>query len=197
MRLVLLILTLFAIQSTDATRIRLLLRDETGAGVAGATVTLRRENGSSLDLVTNTDGVAVSDALPGGAVWLMRGQRADGTPLIADSAPADAGFRLVLIPGQVRDALLRLDGDRIVLDPDMIFTSDERARPPTVAALAATVPPLGAVAQPVVAAARLTEETPTEQTTFGLLWCVGLFGVLLLVGAVVIARMRVQQQRHR
>ncbi len=74
----------------------------------------------------------------------MSGQRADGTKLVADSYPANAGFRLVLIPGQVRDALLRLDGNRIVLDPEMIFSPGDPGEiaPPAPAQLAATVAPI-------------------------------------------------------
>ena len=135
-----------------APRIRLLLRDERDAGVAGATLDLRTDNGQMLQLTTDANGVAVSNALAGKAVWLMSGQRADGTRLVADSYPADAGFRLVLIPGQVRDALLRLDGDHIVLDPDMIFSPGDPGEiaPPTPAQLAATVAPISADVPPIV-----------------------------------------------
>src|SRR3712207_8461507 len=44
---------------------------------------------------------------------LFRSRRSDGRVLVADSIPAEDGFRLALISGQARDALLRLDGDRI------------------------------------------------------------------------------------
>src|SRR5262245_42061062 len=102
MRLFLLTLILFSsLQQSGAARIRLLLRPESDAGVAGATLTLRTENGQTLHLTTDANGVAVSNELAGKAVWLMSGQRADGTRLVADSYPADVGFRLALIPGQV------------------------------------------------------------------------------------------------
>ena len=148
MRLLLLTLILFSsLQQSDAPRIRLLLRDETDAGVAGAVLKLRTENGEALHLTTDASGVAVSNVLAGSVVWLMGGQRADGTLLVADSYPADAGFRLVLIPGQVRDALLRLDGDHIVLDPDMIFSPEDPNAPrPTPPQLMATVAPLSTAA---------------------------------------------------
>ena len=153
MRRFLLILILFSsLQQMGAPRIRLLLRDESDAGVAGATLDLRTDNGQMLQLTTDANGVAVSNELPGKAVWLMGGQRADGTRLVADSYPADAGFRLVLIPGQVRDALLRLDGDLLVLDPDMIFSPGDPGEiaPPTPAQLAATVAPISADVPPIV-----------------------------------------------
>lgn len=196
MRVVLLLLALFMLQQPNPARMRLLLRDETGAGVVGATLILRLDTGQTIALTTNADGVAVSAALTGQVVRLMRGQRADGTPLIADSEPPDAGFRLVLLPDQVRDVLLRLDGDRIVLDPNMIFSPNEPGEPPvpTIAALAATVPPVGMAAQPVMAALPADAATGANQTAASFLWCLTLVGVLLLAGALVIAVMR--QRAH-
>src|SRR2546423_1034562 len=82
MRLVLIILILLSLQQTDMPRLRLLLRDETDAGVAGATLTLRTENGQTLQLTTDANGVAVSDVLAGKAVWLMSGRLADGRMLV-------------------------------------------------------------------------------------------------------------------
>lgn len=197
MRVVLLVMTVLLLQQPSATRLRLLLRDETGAGVAGATLTLRLDNEQVVTLVTNADGVVVSDALTGQVAWLKRGQQANGAPLIADSEPPDVGFRLVLLPGQVRDVLLRLDGDRIVLDPDMIFSPNEPGEQPvpTVAALAATVLPVGAVAQPIMAATAAHASTGADQAAFSVLWCLALGGVLLLAGAISIAVMRQRAQR--
>lgn len=152
MRLFLLsLLLLLSLHQTAASRIRLLLRDETDAGVAAATLNLRTENGQMLQLATDASGVAVSAALNGSVVWLVSGQRPNGTPLVVDSEPPGAGFRLVLLPGQTRDALLRIDGDRIVLDPDMIFSPGDPGEiaPPTPAQLAATVASLSTAAPPI------------------------------------------------
>lgn len=203
MRFVLLALLVLALQTTDATRIRLLLRDETDAGVAAATLTLRLENGQRLDLATDANGVAVSNDLHGKAVWLIGGRRADGRALIADSYPADAGFRLVLIAGQTRDALLRLDGDRIVLDPDMIFSPGDPGEPPppTPPQLVATVPPISAAAPPIAGAQApimttgesASAATPNEAGWFSPLWLVlGLVcgGVVLVVLAFLIGLAR-------
>src|SRR3954452_23843911 len=122
MRLLLTILLLLTFQPAAPNRIRLLLRDEFDTGIAGATLTLRTVDKQMLQLMTDANGVAVSGALSGNAVWLMGGRLADGQALSADSYPKDAGFRLALIPGKTRDVLLRLDGERLVLDPDMIFS---------------------------------------------------------------------------
>lgn len=148
MRLLLTFLVLLFMQPSEPNRIRLLLRDEFDSGIAGATLTLRTADQQTLHLATDADGVAVSGALSGEAVWLISGRLVDGQTLTADSYPVGEGFRLALIPGQTRDALLRLDGDRIVLDPDMIFSPDEPGEvpPPTPPALAATVAPLQAAA---------------------------------------------------
>lgn len=137
----------------EAARLRLLLRDASDAGVANVTLTLRAEDRQPLELVTNADGVALSAGVSGKALWLLGGHSADGRALAADSYPSGAGFRLVLLAGQVRDVLLRLDGNLIVLDPDMIFSPGDPGEiaPPTPAQLAATVAPLAAapLSQPV------------------------------------------------
>ena len=203
MRLLLLMLILFSsLQQSDMSRMRLLLRDETDAGVAGATLDLRTENGQMLHLTTDATGVAVSTALAGTVVWLIGGQRANGTKLIADSYPTDAGFRLVLIPGQVRDALLRLDGDHIVLDPDMIFSPENpnapRPTPPqlmaTVAPLSTDVPPIAGMEPPNMPAGANTAIASTEPTIGGsALWIVlavvGV-GVLLIALALLVGLAR-------
>jgi len=207
MRLLLLTLILFSsLQQSGASRIRLLLRDESDAGVAGATLNLRTENSQTLHLTTDANGVAVSNELAGKAVWLMSGQRADGTKLVADSYPADAGFRLVLIPGQVRDALLRLDGDHIVLDPDMIFSPGDPGEiaPPTPAQLAATVapistdvPPIAGVQSPNMPLGSHAAATPAEPTSGGsALWivlAVAGVGVTLVALALLIGIARRRQ----
>lgn len=151
MRFLLAALMLIVLQQSDAPRVRLLLRDESDAGVAVAMLNLRTANGETLLLTTDANGVAVSSALAGDAVWLMSGQRADGHTLLADSYPASAGFRLVLIPGQVRDVLLRLDGDRIVLDPDMIFSPGDPGEivPSTPPQLATIDAPLSPASSPI------------------------------------------------
>jgi hypothetical protein len=148
MRLLFIILMLLTFQPAEPTRIRLLLRDETDNGVAGATLTLRTAAGQTIQLATDANGVAVSGALVGQAVWLTGGRLVGGQALIADSYPKDAGFRLALIPSQMRDALRRLDGHTLALDPDMIFSPGEPGEPlpPTPPALAATVPPLNTAA---------------------------------------------------
>lgn len=210
MHLFLTVLLLLTFQVAAPNRIRLLLRDQFDTGIAGATLTLRTADKQMLQLVTDANGVAVSAALPGDAVWLMGGRLADGQALSADSYPKDAGFRLALIPGQTRDALLRLDGARLVLDPDMIFSPGEPGEPvpPTPAALAATVPPLH-VAAPVatilpLAGAPLvvnrqtaaTEPAPAAEDTTALsvLWWVGGVGLALVALAFLIglARWRAQ-----
>lgn len=205
MRLLLLILFLFSsLQQADMPRMRLLLRDETDAGVAGATLDLRTENGQMLHLTTDATGVAVSTALAGTVVWLIGGQRVNGTKLIADSYPADAGFRLVLIPGQVRDALLRLDGDHIVLDPDMIFSPENpnapRPTPPqlvaTIAPLSTDVPPIAGMEPPNMPIGTTASAPTTGATTGGsALWivlAVAGIGVLLIALALLfgVARRR-------
>lgn len=153
MHLLVVLLVLLTMQQppTDPSRVRLLLRDDLDAGVAGATLMIRTTDSQTYSLTTDATGVALSGALTGEAVWLLGGHLAEGVPLVADSYPADAGFRLVLIPGATRDVLLRLDGDRIVLDPDMIFSPGEPGEvpPPTPAALAAPTPPMNDPAPPM------------------------------------------------
>jgi len=207
MHLFLTVLLLLTFQVAAPNRIRLLLRDEFDTGIAGATLTLRTADKQMLQLVTDANGVAVSGALWGDAIWLMGGRLADGQALSADSYPKDAGFRLALIHGQTRDALLRLDGDRLVLDPDMIFSPGEPGEPapPIPAALAATVPPLNAAAPvaPLAGAPRAvnvqtaaTEPAPSaeESTALSVLWWVGGVGLVLMVLAFLIglARRRAQ-----
>ena len=150
-RLLLPLPLLLSLHQTAAPRIRLLLRDESDAGVASVTLNLRTESGQIVQIMTDATGIAVSNELAGKTVWLISGRRADGTPLVADSEPAQAGFRLVLLPGQARDVLLRLDGDRIVLDPDMIFSPGDPGEiaPPTPAQLAATVAPFSSGVSPI------------------------------------------------
>lgn len=208
MRFFFLILILFSsFGQDDTTRIRLLLRDETDAGVAGARLNLRTENDQTLHLMTDANGVIVSDELLGNAVWLIGGERADGRTLIADSYPVDTGFRLVLIPGQVRDALLRLDGDRIVLDPDMIFSPGDPGEiaPPTPVQLAGTAAPLSTATLPVAGAQ--TPNTPADENTTvvpntfisgggSALWIVLALiggGVLLIILALLVGLVRRRQ----
>lgn len=161
MRFLLIILTLLTVQPAHPTRIRLLLRDASNTGVGGATLTLRTSDGQTLHLTTDANGVAVSGALAGPVVWLTGGRLATGQALIADSYPPKDGFRLALIPNQTRDALLRLDGARIVLDPDMIFSPDEPDEPTPAlpVALHATVPPLN-VAAPAAPNASMSATAP-------------------------------------
>lgn len=129
MRLLLAALLLLTTAISAPTRIELLLRDEHDRGVAGASLTLRLADGALLQLVTDAQGQAASPDLAGDAVLLLAGQSADGRALVAESYPPGAGFRLALIAGATRRALLRLDGDRLVLDPDMIFSPDATAAP--------------------------------------------------------------------
>ena len=110
MRLLFIILMLLTFQPAEPTRIRLLLRDETDNGVAGATLTLRTVAGQTIQLATDANGMAVSGALAGQAVWLTGGHLITGQALTADSYPKDAGFRLALIPSQTRDADRSDDG---------------------------------------------------------------------------------------
>jgi hypothetical protein len=194
MRCLLLIL-LLTLHAADRTGIRLLLRDETDAGVAGTTLVLRTEQGQLLSLTTDMNGVVVSNALVGNAVWLMRGQRADGTALIADSYPADAGIRLALIPGQTRDALLRLDGDRIVRDPDQIFSPDDPSAPrPTPPQLAATVAPRLTSTAPIIGNPTpimpAPTAAPTTRSARGIVLAAGLVSVVLLALGLLIALVR-------
>lgn len=199
MRLFLLGLILLALQQADATRIRLLLRDESDAGVAGATLLLRTENGQAFTLTTDTSGVAVSDQLVGKAVWLMRGQRANASKLVADSYPADAGFRLVLIPGQVRDALLRLAGDQLVLDPDMIFSPENpRAPQPAPLQLVATVAPITAAGFPIIGRQPLNlpasvATPPTSSWSTWIVLAVAGIGALLVALALLVGLARRRQ----
>jgi len=208
MRFLLIILLVLSLQSSDTTRIRLLLRDKSDAGVGGATLLLRLEGGQTLQLVTDANGVALSDPLAGKVVWLTSGRRSDGNALIADSYPASSGFRLVLIPDQTRNALLRLDGARIVLDPDMIFAPGAPGEPapaqalPTAMSLAtplplapvdtsvAGLPPAGQVppvSTPVAPAA-------SSASALWIIWWVLGVGVVLVALAFLIglARRRVQ-----
>ncbi len=206
MRLLLILLLLF-MQPPAPNRIRLLLRDEFDAGVAGATLTLRTADQQTLQLATDANGVAVSGPLSGEAVWLISGRLVDGQALTADSYPPDEGFRLILIPGQTRDALLRLDGTRIVLDPDMIFSPGEPGEPipPTPPALAATVPLLQAAASvatmapqagvpSVVSDRAAAEERSVPQaassTPLTLIWFVLGLGLLLVGLALLIGLAR-------
>lgn len=199
MRLFLLGLLFLALQQADATRIRLLLRDESDTGVAGATLLLRTENGQAFTLTTDTSGVAVSDQLSGKAVWLMRGQRADASKLVADSYPAEAGFRLVLIPGQVRDALLRLDGDQLVLDPDMIFSpEDPHAPQPAPPQLVATVAPITDAALPITSMQPLKlpaieAPLPTRSWSTWIVLAVAAIGLVLVALALLIGLARRRQ----
>ena len=200
MRLFLLALVLLtSLPQTGMTRIRLLLRDATDAGVAGATLMLRTESGQSFQLTTDASGVAVSDMLTGKAVWLMSGRLADGTALVADSYPAGAGFRLVLIGGQVRDALLRLDGERLVLDPEMIFAPDADASlaAPTPAALAATLAPrstpaaqIAGVPMPTMPAGDTPTAPAAARAAHGIVLALALLGALLLPLALLIGLAR-------
>ncbi|KAB8140783.1 hypothetical protein F8S13_22540 [Chloroflexia bacterium SDU3-3] len=181
--------------SADGTRLRVVMRDAQNGGVAGAQLMLRTEDGAQIPLITDGSGVAVSGDLPGMAVWLMGGTLADGTAVVADSYPAGAGFRLALLPGQVRDVLVRLDGVQLVLDPDMIFSPGDpgEALPPTPVQLAATVPPLAAT--PVMAPVTETATPMAMQpdTTSGMPWwgwiAVGA-AVVLLSAALVIGVLR-------
>lgn len=186
MRLFVIALLLLTFQPTDPTRIRLLLRDASNTGVAGATLTLRTSDGQTLHLATDANGIAVSGALAGQVVWLTGGRLTTGQALTADSYPPKDGFRLALIPNQTRDALLRLDGARIVLDPDMIFSPDEPGEPTPALPLAlrATVPPLNAAAS---AATTVPPTAPTVVAAPHMLWWiigigVALMGLALLVG---------------
>jgi len=179
--------------AADAPRIRVLLRDTADVGVVGATLHFRTESGQAFHLTTDANGVAVTAALDGAVVWFMGGTLRDGTALHADSYPADAGFRLVLIPGQVRDALLRLDGTMIVLDPDMIFSPDDPSAPrPVAPQLVAIVPPLTGVPSPTMPAGTTSEaptvdSAPSSSALWIVLALVGV-GVLLIAGAVLIGR---------
>jgi len=191
--------------AADAPRIRVLLRDTADVGVADATLNLRTERGQAFHLTTDANGVAVTAALDGALVWFIGGTLRDGTALHADSYPADVGFRLVLIPGQVRDALLRLDGAMIVLDPDMIFSPDDPSAPrPVAPQLVATVPPLSPAAPPLagVPSPNMSIGTTTEApavdsaTSSSALWIVLALvgvGVVLIAGAVLIGRARRRQ----
>jgi hypothetical protein len=203
-RLFLIVVMLLTYQPARPTRIRLLLRDETDSGVAGATLTLRTAAGQTIQLATDANGVVVSGALAGQAVWLTGGRLASGQVLIADSYPPKDGFRLALIPNQTRDALLRLDGDRIVLDPDMIFSPGEPGEPlpPTPPALAAMVPPLNAAAAaatadpipatvPALAAApAVSPAAQTDSATLPVLWWVIGIGIALMALALLVGLAR-------
>jgi hypothetical protein len=194
MRCLLLIL-LLTLHAADSSGIRLLLRDETDAGVAGATLVLRTEQGQTFQLTTDVHGVAVSPTLVGNAVWLVRGRRADGTVLIADSYPADAGLRLALIPGQTRDALLRLDGNRIVRDPDQIFSPNDPSAPrPTPPQLAVTVAPLASTASAITGIPTplmpAPAAAPSTGSARGIALAAGLVSVALLALALLVALLR-------
>jgi len=190
MRYLLLILIL-TLHAADRTGIRLLLRDETDASVAGATLVLRTEQGQIITLTTDMYGVAGSPALVGNAVWLMRGRRADGTALIADSYPPQDGLRLALIPGQTRDVLLRLDGDRIVRDPDQLFSPDDPSAPrPTPPQFAATAPPPSYPETPIAGIPTPIMRAPSTGSARGIALAAGLVSVGLLALALLVALIR-------
>lgn len=222
MRLLSLLLVLWLLQPAGPTQIRILLRDEQDAGVVGATITLRLQDGQLLDLTTDAQGVAQSGDLPGEAVWVLRGQRANGGTLIAESFPAGVGFRLGLIANQRRDALLRLYDSTLVLDPDMIFSPNEPGEP-TVAAppqlaepvlpqpdpcervhqsaviggaadcpLPTAAQPAGDPHQPVLAPLAPTPAAPAPSAWP--LWAIALAGLLLCVLALALGVLRRRTQ---
>lgn len=192
MRVLVTIVLLLTLPLMEPSRLRLLLRDAQDRGVVGVTLTLRTEDRQTVTLVTDAEGVAVSAGLTGRAVWLVGGQRADGRELVAESYPAGAGFRLVLIAGQTRDVLLRLDAAHIVLDPDMILSDSTGAplgpRPPQ---LVAPVPPLVVAAD---AAANDLAPPPLPHTARRGMLLVAL-GVMSVLGLALLVGLRRRRAR--
>lgn len=193
--LLVILLLLLPLQPVGATRVRLLLRDATDLGVPGSTLMLRTEGGTMVPVVTDARGVAESGNLGVTAVTLMSGQSVSGQVLVADSYPVGAGFRLVLTPGAVTEVLLRLDGDRIVLDPVMIFTPENpSAEDISIAQLvpSAIAPQAGAPLQPetvVVSPGASSLSTPASGIPPLVWWAIGI-SVLLLVLALWVGVLR-------
>ncbi len=201
MRLILTALLLFAIAHVTPTRIQLQLRDEHDRGVAGANLTLRLADGGLLQLVTDAHGLATSLDLAGDAVVLLNGRAADGRVLVAESYPAGAGFRLALIAGATRRALLRLDGDKLVLDPDMIFSPDATAAPLMAglpeAILAPTAGPIAGIPAPIIPPTPLPA-SPAQTAGAGawILLAATLAGACLLALALLIGLWRRRTYSH-
>ncbi len=201
MHLILAALLLLTTTLSAPTRIQLQLRDEHDRGVAGASLTLRLADGPLLRLVTDAQGQATSPDLAGAAVVLLAGQTADGRALVAESYPPGAGFRLALIAGATRHALLRLDGDQLVLDPDMIFSPDATAAPLLAglpaATLAPVASPLAGVPAPSVPPTALPAR-PRQPAGLGawLLLAIALAGICLLTLALLIGLWRRRFHSH-
>lgn len=193
--LMVLALALMRPAAADGARLRVLVRDAQDSGVAGAQLMLRTEDGAQMPLMTDGSGVAVSGDLPGEAAWLLGGTLADGTAVVADSYPAGEGFRLALLPGQVRDVLVRLDGAQLVLDPDMIFSPGDPGEvlPPTPVQLAATVPPLGlppVAGAPTATVAPLAMQPDAAPGRPWWVWFAVGGGLVLLSAALIIGVLR-------
>lgn len=137
--------------------LRFLLRDADGRGVVKATLLLRTAEGAELRLLTSEMGVAESGPISEPVVWLVEAHLADGTKLSADSVPVETGFRLVVLPAQTRDVLLRVDDRYLVLDPDMVLAGEDGLpNGPTPEALStppATLAPLVVVAPTAITTA--------------------------------------------
>lgn len=110
--------------------VRVLVRTFDDTGAVGMRLQWRIIDGTIREATTDAQGVALLTDVPGNAVFLLGGVTQDGLPLFADSYPAEQGFRLVLIPGTVRDVLVRIDGEYLILDPDMVFSPNEIGEDP-------------------------------------------------------------------
>jgi hypothetical protein len=192
----------FIFQSPEPSRLRMFFRDAFDTGIPQATLILRTETNETVTLRTDDSGIALSNAVPGAVVYLVGGQLMGGEQLVADSYPPDQGFRLVLIPNATRDVLLRLDGNRIVLDPEMLFSPGEPGEPVVVpSALVATVPPMVERPTPQAIPSIMAPQqvptimplpqptqpapTPAESRASIIWWVLGIGSVALLVAFMI------------
>jgi len=150
MRLTLLLLLIslsivaYPATAQTATGLRIVVVDGRDHPVAGLTITLLTEDGSSQRLTTDEAGIAVAAQLSGTAFRLSDAQLNGGVALSIEGTTIDQGLRLGLVPGQQRTVLLRTDAGLLFVDPETLFAGP--AVPPTVATLQAAATSSGATA---------------------------------------------------
>jgi hypothetical protein len=134
----LVVLTLFFVLFQSQTALQAVVIDTAGLPVVGLRIDLQTEQGTSVQLQTDSNGLSAITPLEGTQFIVNRVVQADGSELKIETTTLDR-LQLALLPNQTRTVLFRVSDGVFAVDPETLFAGADT--PPTVATMQAALPP--------------------------------------------------------
>jgi hypothetical protein len=136
--------------------------DAAGQPVVGLRIDLQTEQGTSVQLQTNSNGFSPITPLEGAQFVVTRVLQADGSELKIETTTLDR-LQLALLPDQTRTVLFRVSDGVFAVDPETLFAGADT--PPTVATMQAALPPAELPTPAEAVSEQATQPAPAESVS--------------------------------